>query len=147
MAKLRQVLGLVTVLSLTGVPAAKAGMSEADAKALAADLLLIKFEVGIEHCANLGAKNMQKLYDAYRSLQGLRADFAPQSTNANVVNARASYKTGLSALPAPDMTEADHIAVLCDRTLEKMQGFTPEYFTRMVDKSARSYQQLFAQGS
>ncbi len=145
MLKFIKYCGCLSLLAGFATTSYAAGMSDDDARALSADLLLIKFEVGIETCADLGARNMQALYGAYRSLQNLRAELAPVAEGKSINQAKVSYKQGLSALPKPDLTKEDHIEVLCDRTLEKMVGISPDSFTRMVNSTARTYQQMFAQ--
>jgi hypothetical protein len=134
---------LATVACVAAV-AQGAGMSSEQARSLTADIVLIKFEAGVNSCESLGASNLPALYGAMRGLIALRAQLVPTVSNTLIEEAKISYQRGLAQLPPLEVTEPDQIAVICERTLTKIRGVERESFLRMVDSGAKSYQQLFA---
>ena len=133
-------LGLILDVHL----ASAAGISDDEARSLTADMVLMKFESGVKTCETLGASNLPALYDAMRQLSQLRAELVPSVDSKLIHDAKVSYQRGMAALPVPEVTARDQIALICDRTLEKIQGMAPESLLRIVDSGAKNYQQLFA---
>jgi hypothetical protein len=122
-----------------------AGMSDDEMLSLTADLLLIKFESGVNTCNHLDARNMVDLYNAMRTLSELRRALLPTATSKAIDQAKSSYRRGLAGLPVPDIKAADQVALICDRTLQKMLEVGPDSLIEMVQKGADKYRLMFAQ--
>ena len=121
------------------------GLSDEETLSLTADLVLMRYESSVDHCEHMGAKNMPQLYDALRQLAQLRQESVPVKSTRFIERAKSSYKVGLAGLPKPDVTKPDQIALICQRTFDKISHLDAENFSRIVQGSMREYQMLFAQ--
>lgn len=121
------------------------GLSEEEALSLTADLVLLRYENSVDNCEHMGAKNMEQLYEALRQLAQLRQESAPVKTTRFIERAKSSYSLGLAGLPKPEVQKADHVALICERTHDKIAHLDAESFAKIVQSSMREYQMLFAQ--
>ncbi|BFM12145.1 hypothetical protein R50072_22980 [Simiduia litorea] len=121
------------------------GLSDEEALSLTADLVLLRYENSIDNCEHMGAKNMEQLYAALRQLGQLRQESVPVKSTRFIERAKSSYRLGLAGLPKPDVEKADHVALICERTHDKMAQLDAASFSRLVQNSMREYQMLFAQ--